>query len=176
MIELSRKDYSWILIPSNPGVESFIYSRGWTSYSIKFLNESGLLDDWILSFTLNDNNSLRKDSIHLMEHFGVDKIFLKYKEEFDPKILENNGNELECSIKKWGESNYNWTFNGQSFSISLSHRWIKPNKMEDFKVGSIVECLSSGKWIRRKVEDPKKEWEDIYKLMVQWNKVRILSS
>jgi hypothetical protein len=48
--------------------------------------------------------------------------------------------------------------------------------MEDFKVGMLVEYLSNNKWYQKKVEDPLKDWNDMFKLLTKYEKVRVVSN
>ena len=47
-------------------------------------------------------------------------------------------------------------------------------KINDFRIGMVVEYFNNNKWCEKLVEDPNKEWNNIYKLMVKYNKVRVL--
>ena len=48
-------------------------------------------------------------------------------------------------------------------------------KKEDFKVGMIVEYFNNNQWNEKLVENPNEEWNNMYKLMLKYNKLRIQS-
>ena len=39
----------------------------------------------------------------------------------------------------------------------------------------IVEYLNNNKWNQKKVENPKQEWDDMYKLLSKYDKLRVVS-
>ena len=74
------------------------------------------------------------------------------------------------------EENISYLYNGVSFSFVEKVRYWKPTKMEDFKVGMLVEYLNNNKWYQKKVEDPLKDWNDMFKLLTKYEKVRVASN
>ena len=49
------------------------------------------------------------------------------------------------------------------------------SKKEDFKVGMIVEYLNNKNWIKREVKNIDVEYEDLYKLLIKYDKIRVAS-
>ena len=39
----------------------------------------------------------------------------------------------------------------------------------------LVEYLNNNKWYQKTVEDPNSEWDDIWKLLIKYDKVRVAS-
>jgi hypothetical protein len=71
------------------------------------------------------------------------------------------------------DSELSYIYKGLSFSFIESKRYWIPNNKEDFQVGMIVEFFSNNKWNEKLVENPLEEWDDIYKLMLKYKKLRV---
>jgi hypothetical protein len=71
--------------------------------------------------------------------------------------------------------NISYLYNGVSFSFVEQVRYWKPTKKEDFIVGMLVEYFNNNKWYEKKVEDPINEYDKIYKLMIKYDKIRVVS-
>jgi hypothetical protein len=71
------------------------------------------------------------------------------------------------------DSELSYIYKGLSFSFIESKRYWIPNNKEDFRVGMIVEFFSNNKWNEKLVENPLEEWDDIYKLMLKYKKLRV---
>jgi hypothetical protein len=69
--------------------------------------------------------------------------------------------------------NISYLHNGVSFSFVEQVRYWKPNKLEDFKVGMIVEYLNNNKWFEKKIENPVDEWNRMFKLLSKYDKLRV---
>jgi hypothetical protein len=177
MLDLENKNFSWILAPiTNIGLESYLYSMGYHIINIKnFFN--GEFKDAMVAFIGDDSDKLRSDSLHLIKHFSVEYLYIKYFGDTDCFKLLPSGEEYPYKWEKWNTDPYKITFihSGLSFSFSEQKRWYKPKEIGDFKIGMTVECFSDGKWIRMMVKNPQSEWNDIYKLMIKWDKIRICS-
>ena len=69
--------------------------------------------------------------------------------------------------------NKSYLHNGVSFSFVEAKRYWIPKTMDDLKVGMIVEYMNNNKWYERKVQNPKEEWEKLYKLLIKYDKLRV---
>jgi hypothetical protein len=71
--------------------------------------------------------------------------------------------------------NKSYIFNGLSFSFTEVNRYWKPTKKEDFKVGMIVEYFNNNKWNEKTIVDINSEYDNFYKLLIKYDKVRAIS-
>jgi hypothetical protein len=50
-----------------------------------------------------------------------------------------------------------------------------PKKKEDFRQGMIIEYFNNSQWNEKIVFDLDTEWDKMYKLLVKYDKIRVLS-
>jgi hypothetical protein len=82
---------------------------------------------------------------------------------------------MDISLYNTDSDNVSYLYNGLSFSFIEQQRYWRPTKKEDFRVGMLVEYLNNNKWYQKTVEDPNSEWDDIWKLLIKYDKVRVAS-
>jgi hypothetical protein len=124
----------------------------------------------------DDNNSLRKDSIFLMDEFEQKSIIVKYKDDIEYKLIENTGEEFLLHIELYPDLNENrnlYVFNGISFAFEKKKRYFFPSKKEDIKKGMIVEYLNEDRWILKTINNVDLEYEKMYKLLMKYKKMRV---
>ncbi len=137
----------------------------------------GQYENSALAFSDIDNDELRKDLIFLLNHLKQDCGIIKYKGETVAKKVFSDGSEKPLGIALYNtdSDNISYLHNGLSFSFVEQVRYWKPTKVEDFKIGMVVEYLNNNKWYQKKVQNPKEEWESIWKLMIKYDKIRVVS-
>lgn len=124
-----------------------------------------------------DNDTLRKDTIFLLNHFIQESAIIKYKGDKTPRRIYADGSEklLEISMYNTDSKNISYLYSGMSFSFVETKRYWIPKTKEDFKTGMIVEYFNNNQWQERIVNNPDQEWDKLYKLLLKYNKVRIES-
>lgn len=125
----------------------------------------------------DDNNTLRKDSIEIIEKYYIEDLIVKYYNEKSPKKLKKNGHEKAIEISNFNGDPINsfYTNEGISFSFLEKEEYILPKSKSDFKKGNIVEIKNNkNEWVCREVIDVDKEWSSMYKLLIKYGKVRCL--
>lgn len=169
---------SFILLSSDKldDMLSILYAKDYQIIPIKGYYQ-GQYEDSALAFSNIDNDELRKDLVFLLNHFHQDCGIIKYIGETNAKKVFRDGSEKPLGITLYNtdSENISYLYNGLSFSFVEQVRYWKPSRIEDFKVGMIVEYLNNNKWYQRKVENPKQEWEDMYKLLSKYDKLRVAS-
>lgn len=123
----------------------------------------------------NTNDDLRSDSIYLIENFEVGEVIVKYNKDRQPTKINVDGSELPMSVKVYDPNleNKMYVYNGISFTINELKRYYFPKKESDIKKGMVVEYFNNNKWNRKKVDDPKSEYEKMYKLLIKYEKLRV---
>ena len=108
---------------------------------------------------------------------NIDNCVIKYLGETGVKKLFRDGSEkiMDISLYNTDSDNVSYLYNGLSFSFIEQQRYWRPTKKEDFRVGMLVEYLNNNKWYQKTVEDPNSEWDDIWKLLIKYDKVRVAS-
>ena len=130
-----------------------------------------------LAYKECNDNDLRYDAIEVMDKFKQEFSIIKYTNESEAKKLLYDGREDILGIVKYEgvEENHNFFVNGQAFSFEPRKRYWTPKGLKDIKEGMILEIKNNqGEWIEKKVKDPEVEYERIYKLMLKYNKIRVV--
>lgn len=178
MTVLQQTNTSYVILSSGKlnDMISILYAKDYQIIPIKGYYK-GQYEDSVIAFGKVDNDNLRKDAIFLLSHFNEDCAIIKYQGESNAKKIFKDGSEKPLGIVLYNtdSENISYLYNGFSFSFVESKRYWKPTKIEDFKVGMLVEYLSNNKWYEKKVENPKDEYEKLYKLLIKYNKVRVAS-
>lgn len=175
MVNLKDTNISYIISSDiNSSLSSYLYSRDYYIFDIKEYFQ-GLFSNSIIALTGLSNDDLRRDAIHILDHFNQDSLILKYKEESTAKKIFSDGQEKPMGIVLYNtDSNYkSYIYEGVSFSFVDEQIYYFPSKKEDFKSGMIVEYFSNNKWNQKVVKNPESEYKDIYELMIRYKKVRI---
>jgi hypothetical protein len=176
MIDLKNPQLSYLLVSSDNvnALSSYLYSRDYYIVDIQGYYE-GKFEDSVLAFTSVDSNELRKDALHILEHFDQECAIVKYRDESSARKIFRDGQEKPLGILLYNTDSRNKSYihDGLSFSFVEQQLYYFPNKREDFKVGMVVECLSNNKWIEKRVYNPDVEFEKMYNLLIKYNKIRI---
>ena len=124
------------------------------------------------------NDEMRKDVIFILDMFEIEYAIVKYSGETkarkvfrdgSEKLLDINPNTI-LSNKNWPEMSY--FYKGFYFNFIDEKRYWKPKQKSDFKKGMIVEYLNNEKWHQREVKNIDQEWDNMYKLLVKYDKIR----
>lgn len=175
-MDLTNKNLSFILLSSDKieSMLSILYAKDYQILPIKGFYR-GQYENSALAFSDVDNDDLRKELIFLLNHFDQECGIIKYKGESNAKKLFSDGSEKPMGIVLYNtdSDNISYLHNGVSFSFVEQVRYWKPNKLEDFKVGMIVEYLNNNKWFEKKIENPVDEWNRMFKLLSKYDKLRV---
>lgn len=176
MLDLKNPQISFLLLTSHNigALSSYLYSRDYYILEIKEYYD-GKFEDSILAFTSIESNELRRDTIHIMEHFSQECAIIKYKDDHSIKKILKDGVErsMDVILYNTDSNNRSYIYNGLSFSFIEQQQYFIPKKKDDFKVGMIVELFSNNKWIEKKVHNPETEFDKMYALLMKYNKIRI---
>ncbi len=176
-MNLENPQISYLLISSNKlnDIISVLYSRDYQILEMKNY-DSGIFNDTILAYGTIDGDILRNDMVFLLDEFNLESIIMKYKGENNPRKILNSGAEKILNVSMYNENcDSSYIYKGMSFSFFEEKRYWKPNKKDDFRIGMIVEYFNNNKWNEKLVENPNEEWDSMYKLMIKYDKIRILS-
>ncbi len=176
---LEQPNASYIILSSSKldDMISILYAKEYNIIPIKGYYR-GQYEDSIISYGPVDNDNLRKDTLFLLNHFHQDCAIIKYMGESNAKKIFKDGSEKPLGIVMYNtdSENISYLYNGTSFSFVESKRYWKPTKKEDFKIGMLVEYLNNNKWYEKKVENPNLEFEELYKLLIKYDKIRVVSN
>ena len=156
-------------------VTSILYAKEYIVIPIRGYYNEQYEDSAIALLKSGDNDELRRDALHLLKYFNEDCAIIKYNGEPISKKIFRDGSEKPLSMILYNtdSNNRSYLYNGVSFSFVESKRYWKPLKKEDIKRGMIVEYLNNNKWYSKTVQDPISEWNDMYNLLVKYDKLRV---
>jgi hypothetical protein len=179
VLDLNSPKISFVLLSSESldDMKSILWAKNYQIIPIKGYYQ-GQFEESAIAFSDIDNDELRKDMIFLLNHFHQNCGFIKYFGDTDVKKIFSDGSEkpMSTTLYNTDDQNVSYLYNGLSFSFVEKVRYWKPTKPEDFKVGMIVEYLNNNKWYKKTVEDPKSEFDSIWKLMIKYDKIRVQST
>jgi hypothetical protein len=135
---------------------------------------NGVFEDSVIAWG-PDNESLRRDSIFLLDHFHQECAIIKYNGEQTIKKVFFNGSEQPLNLIMYNTDSENRSYlhNGVSFSFVEAKRYWKPKSAEDLKIGMVVEYMNNNKWFEKKIQNPKDEWDKMYKLLLKYDRLRV---
>lgn len=177
-MNLQNPNISYLILSSGniDDMTSVLYAKEYQilplqSYYKEVFNESAM------GYSDVDNDTLRKDTLFLLNHFNQESAIIKYKGEATPKKIFKDGSEriLELSMYNTNSELVSYLYRGLSFSFVDAKRYWVPKSKEDFKEGMIVEYFNNNQWNEKVVENADDEWNRLYKLLLKYNKVRVQS-
>ena len=177
MIDFANKNIQYILV-SSPKIDDVISVLWAKEYNVIPIDGyyKGQYEKSVLASCNLSNDELRKDLIFFLNHFGQECGIIKYEGETGAKKLFNDGSEKPLGIVLYNtdSENISYLYNGLSFSFVEQVRYWKPTKLDDIKIGMIVEYLNKDKWYQKRVENPNEEWENMFKLLSKYDKLRVV--
>ncbi len=177
-MNLDNINISYLIVSyGDNNIAAILDSRSYQILPIQSYS-NGVYDNSYMGYSDVDNNTLRTDAIFLLEKVKGDYLIIKYKGEKTPKKIFNDGSEKLLDINIYTtthDENLTFLYKGLSFSFTEAKRYWIPKKKEDFRVGMIVEYFNNNKWTEKLVENPNTEWDKLYKLLLKYDKVRVLS-
>lgn len=187
MFNLSDPNISYILIspeksdnlPSENNLNcekvcSILYSKDYIIIPISGYHENKYEKSFI-AINSHDNDSLRFDTIYLMDQFQQDSVIVKYNGDETATKIESNGSEKPMNVAIYDSDMRNKTYlhNGISFSFVEKKRYFYPKKKEDLKNGMVIEFFNNNKWTQRQVINVESEYEKMFRLLIKYEKIRI---
>lgn len=177
-MDLNNERLSYILISSEriDDISSVLWAKEYTIIPIKGYYK-GQYENSIMAYSNIDNDELRKDTIFLINHFNQECAIIKYLGETGAKKIYPDGSEKPLGIVMYNTDaeNKSYLYNGVSFSFVEQARYWTPKSKEDFKIGMIVEYFNNNKWYQQEVKNPSEEFDGLYKLLIKYDKIRVVS-
>lgn len=174
-LESSQSSYIILSAGRINEMTTVLYSKEYQILPIQgYFN--GVFEDSVIAYG-QDNETLRRDVIFLLDHFQQESAIIKYQGETNTKTVFFDGSEYPMDLLMYNTDSTKKTYihNGISFAFKEAKRYWIPKTMEDLKVGMIVEYMNNNKWYERKVQNPSEEWEKLYKLLIKYDKLRVSS-
>jgi len=156
-------------------LDNVLESMGYITIDIDgFYN--GSYEKSFLAYKDQDNKKLRMDAVKLMGDFHQENIIIKYENYNIAHKLFNDARQIPLNMVIYnGDSDTkSYLFGTQSFTFIDCKNYKNPSSKDDFKTGSIIEYLNNNnEWTEKVVIDVDKEYENLYKILIKYEKVRI---
>jgi hypothetical protein len=154
---------------------SILYSKDYTLLSVLGLFEGDREQSYLCYPNQIDNDKLREDALYLMKFFDQKNIIIKYSGESKVNKITNSGEELpmKLSIYEDDPKNKTYLFDGVSFSFIEEKRYHFPKSKKELKKGMKIEYFDNNDWTIKIIENLHKENEELYELLMKYQKVRI---
>jgi hypothetical protein len=172
----SDKQDDYTNVYQNSQLESALYRKGYEVLKLGHSENKIALLAWKSDKEDQNNNELRMDAIEFIDTYYIESLVIKYQNENDPKRLKDNGQEKNISLVNYnGDMDNSYYTEGVSFSFEEDEEYYIPSKKSDIKVGMIVELKNNkNQWVPREVVDLDKEWDSMYKLLVKYNRIKVI--
>jgi len=154
---------------------SILYSKDYTILSVKGLYEGVYENSFLALQNKPNNDDLRKDLIYLLEIFHQQSGIVKYKNETKATKVFESGFEKPLSILLYdlNSNNKTYLYNGISFSFLEEKRYYFPKTINDLRNGMILEFFNNKEWVEKEIQNVQTEYDNLYKLLMKYDKVRI---
>jgi len=152
---------------------NMLYAMNYSVVPI-YAYENGNYEKNYLGICSEDNDTLRREAIFMMNEFSKDDIFVKYKGEDNLSKIVFDGNEIPVDIKYYDNDNKkSFIHEGVSFTLTDRKTYFFPKRKEDLKVGMLLEYFNNNKWHSKQVSNVELEYEKMYKLLMKYEKIRV---
>lgn len=123
---------------------------------------------------LKSNDLLRRDALWLLEKYNQTYAVVKYKGDLEPRKIFIDGRETPLKISTYDQVNDNMSYhhNGLSFSFVETKNYRFLQNKEQLRNGMVIEYHNGKEWKEKLVENIDAEWNDSYKLLIKYNKIR----
>lgn len=186
IIDLTGENSSYMIVSTSPfppgsGIwereasmlQDALYARDYTLISMTGYC-GGMFDKSYLAINKHDNDSLRMDAVAMAREGHGDGVVVKYRGESQPVIVRHDGSESPMSFQKYTieEGTRSYMTEGSCFSLKSEPRYRTVESRSEIRKGMTLEYQSANGWVSRVVEDPDLEYEDLYRLLMKYGKLR----
>lgn len=179
MINLLDTKISYSIIPTNEFINnklnSILYSKDYTIFNMKTYY-NGIYENALFCVSSGDSDDLRMDSLYIMEEFNMSEVIVKYINNSSQNLLTNNGSEKLLSMKIYDSNldNKVYIYDGISFTFNEENKYYFPKSKSELSNNMIVEYYNNNKWNEKRIFNIDVEYENMYKLLIKYEKLRIL--
>ena len=152
---------------------NMLWSMNYTVIPI-YAYENGSYEKNYLGICAEDNDTLRKEAIFMMNEFSKDDIIVKYKGDDTLSKIVFDGNEIPIDITYYDNSSKkSYIHEGISFTLTDRKKYFFPKQKEDLKSGMIIEYFNNNRWSSKQVTNLELEYDKMYKLLMKYEKIRV---
>lgn len=136
--------------------------------------ENGTYEKNYIGICPEDNDTLRKEAVFMMNEFSKNDIIVKYKGDDVLSKIVFDGNEVPVDITYYDNTlKKSYIHEGVSFTLTDRKKYFFPKQKEDLRSGMIIEYFNNNKWTSKQVTNLDMEYEKMYKLLMKYEKIRV---
>lgn len=157
--------------------QSLLYNREYSLLSITGYC-GGAWDKSYLAYNHKDNDTLREDALFILERTNQNEIIVKYRGTDKLTLISKDGAESPLSLQNYSEHSEStkvFIYNGWYFSLKPEIRYFMIESKNQLKKGMKLEYFNNEKWNEKVVHDVDSEFENMYKLLIKYNKLRSIA-
>jgi hypothetical protein len=154
---------------------SILYSKDYNVIPVKGYFKGDLENSFVALQNTENNDILRKDCLFLLDTFNQESAIVKYFGETDATKILNSGEEKQMGIAIYNldSENKTYLYDGISFSFLEKKKYYYPREKNELRNGMILEYFDNKEWSSKEIIDINIEYENLYKLLMRYNKIRI---
>lgn len=154
---------------------SVYYSKDFSIFPLKELSNESMSKTFLAIHPSTDNDSIRQETLQILEFLDIDKCILKYVGHKNPVILEKDGNEAPLVLNMYPEKTNESFFilDGLSFNFSKEQRYFYPKMKNHLKNGMLVEYFNNDIWKSKQIDNIDVEYDRMFSLLIKYDKLRI---
>lgn len=121
-----------------------------------------------------DNDTLRHDALFLLSKYEQESAIIKYNDSEIATKIFIDGRETPLRFTDYTPegNNLSYFYNGLSFSFCETKHYNFLLEKKQLRNGMVIEYYNGTTWKEKLVENIELEWENSYKILSKYNKVR----
>lgn len=158
-------------------VQSLLYNREYSLISLTGYS-GGKWNKSYLAYNNKDNQTLREDALFILEMTNQKEIAIKYEGDTKLRLINIDGGESTLSLQNYSENSNSYKvyiYNGYYFSLVPEARYFMIESKNQIKTGMKLEFFNNDRWNEKVVYDVDKEFENMYKLLIKYKKLRAVA-
>ncbi len=179
MLNLNNIKVSYFIMSSKQidAIKTLLWAKEWDILPLKGIYENITVDSILVSKDDVDNMELKKEALFILKIFKEESCIIKYKGKKSSNKLfhDNKESDLSEALFNQESKNKSYLYNGSFFSFNEVKSFKIIESKEELKNGMVVEYFNNKDWISISIFDINTEWDNFYRLLVKYNKVRIVN-
>lgn len=129
---------------------------------------------YFLAYKDGNTAEFKKECLQFINNYKQDFAIVKFSGKEHPVKLYKDGTDRLLHPTIFENAAHSFIYNGTTFSFRESKKYHLIKSKDELSNDMIIEYLDNNKqWVERKVENVDSEYEDFYKLMIKYDKVRL---
>jgi hypothetical protein len=178
-MDLNSPDISYVLFSDGDLDGTYFHMSLTNNYQVNEIKTylNGNYGSAVLAIPKNniDQRTIKEDVMSPILKMGCKRAVVKYPGKTHPSLLFPNGSEKPLNPIPYNTDGSRLTYIVEhlTFAFDEMRTYVFIEKKEELHNNMIVECHDGTKWVERQIIDRDTEYEQLYKLMMKYRKVRV---